>query len=254
MSTPMPTAPKKKAAPGFRVKPRNRETRFVKLRSLKCFQEMHDRILQGWPLPEVARFIQEDNDEYTDVTRDGLVVVLKEYRQSIPPAQLIAPRMPPVFKKAAEEVREGLDELKELEELYRKQMKRIEIDMQTESKINKLLPTMTQEMRVAGELLGRIADLKMDLGLSQRHLGTMNLDGKLTAEIAGRFGSEAVAQVAQNPESRRKVLGLAERLLQLAAKKKQEGDPEFQDAPEQQEIDLVEGGEEEPEEGEQEPT
>lgn len=215
----MDPQPDKKKLPVFRVRPQNRETKFVKLRSMKCFREVHERIIDGWPLAEIARFVQDERREYGDVTRDGFLNILKEYRATIPPAQLIQKRMPPTFAKAAEEVRKGLDELEELEKLYQLQMRRIGIDEGTEKKINKLMPSMTQEVRVAAEILARIASLKMDLGLSERHLGKVDIDAKIHAEVEGRYGSQAVIAVIQNPEARRKVLGLAERLLQLGGKK-----------------------------------
>lgn len=219
-------AAKRSPAP-FRVRPQSRETRFVKLRSLKCFAEVHQRVLDGWPMPELARYIQDEKREYTDVTKDGLVAVLKEYRASIPPGQLIQKRMPQVFHKAAAEVAEGVDELKEMEKLYRLQMERIGIDVNTEKKINKLMPTVTQEIRVAREILSGMASLKMDLGIDKRHIGQVDIDAKVQADITNKYGSQAVVAVLQNPESRRKVLGVVDRVLKLAGKREgDEGDAE----------------------------
>jgi hypothetical protein len=176
---------------------------------------------------ELARYVQEECKEYTHVTRQSLSDILKSYRNHLPPAMFIAKRMPQSFEKAAETVRKGIDELAELEKLYELQMRRIGIDENTEKKINKLMPTMTQEVRVAAEILGRIATLKQDLGLSEHHLGKLELEAKLHTEVEGKYGSQAVIAVISDPQKRRKVLGLAERLLASSNKSKE--DPELDD-------------------------
>lgn len=200
--------------PASRVHPVSRETRFLRLRSLRCYKEVHERVVQGWTPSEIARFIQDERSEYGDVTRGSLITLLNDYRNSIPRAELIAKRMPTVFNKAAEDVRQGLDALQELEKLYEIQRSRINIDAGTEKKINKLMPSMTQEIKVASEILAKYAQLQMDLGLMDRHLGKMEVDAVVVADVAGRYGSPAIGQVMQDPESRRRVLGLAQRLLQ----------------------------------------
>jgi hypothetical protein len=200
-----------------RIKPTSRQESFVRLRDLKCFAEAHDRLAQGWPCPEVARFIQDLKGEYTNVTRVGLINILKNYRKTIPAAELAMHKVPKDVQRAVELVEEGMDELVEMQKLYRLQMNRVDIDMQTEAKINKLLPSMTQEIRTAREILNNYAQLKMDLGLSKRQLGKLDVDARVVAEAVVRYG-DTVGEVIQNPESRRKVLGLAQRLLASAAK------------------------------------
>ena len=184
---------------------------------MKCFQDVHTKLVEGWGLTELAKWIQKDRQEYTDVKPITLVHLLKDYRNSLPPGTLIEKRMPNVFHKAARRVKKGLDEVRELEDLVKFQKRRLKIDGGTEKKIGKLLPTMTQEVRTMRECLQTLADVKMDLGLSKRHLGELNVDATLLAEVVGRYGSPAVAKVLQDPQSRQKVMGVAERFLALAA-------------------------------------
>lgn len=205
------------------VRPVHRETRFGKLRSLKCFDEVHRRICEGWGITDVARFIQDEQQEYVEITHDSLVQALKDYRASIPPALRAARTLPKAITAAVEEVTKGMDELTALEDLYAIQRQRIDIDGEVEKKIGKLIPTMTQEIRVAREILQSYADLKMDLGLSKRHLGQLDVDAKVVADVTGRYGKASVEKVMKSPESRRKVLGIAEKILQLAAKRGVEG-------------------------------
>jgi hypothetical protein len=208
---------KPKARSPYRVKSVSRDAKFAKVKRLRCYEEVYSMILDGFPMSEVARVIQEDRKEYTDITRGSLITVLNDFRASIPKTELISRRMPKVMIDAKERVAEGLDELKEMEKLFLLQMDRIGIDAATEKKIRKLMPSMTQEIRTAREILANYADLKMDLGLATRHMGKLQVDGNFVAGVAGRYGSEAVEKVLADPESRRKVLGAAQRLLQLSA-------------------------------------
>jgi hypothetical protein len=209
----MTTLPKK----GGRVRPVSRATNFTSLRSCKCFKDMHKRLVEdGVSARIVAEWMQNERNEMTNMTIPSLVNLLNDYRMSIPAAQRAGP-LNQVFANAVEEVKHGLDELDEMHRLYKIQMQRIEIDFQTEKNIKKLLPTMTQEIRTAREILSSASQLKMDLGIHQRQLGKVDVETTLMADVAERYAdSPAVARVLDSGESRRKVLGLAERLLSIA--------------------------------------
>lgn len=197
-----------------RIRPVSRETRFLRLRGLKCFEEVHRRLLDGFAVSQVADFIQTERKEYTDIGRESLETILSEYRASLPPAEA-AQKLPRFFGKAAQKVEQGIDELAEMEALYKKQLKRIDIDLATEERIGKLLPTMTQEMRAAREILSDIAQLKMDLGLNQRFLGKMEVEAQVVSDVTAKYDPKVAAAIA-DPNSRRKLLGIAERFLALA--------------------------------------
>jgi hypothetical protein len=210
-------AAKPKSTNKKRINPTKRDTGFKLLRAMKCFQTVHEYLCEGMLAREVARYIQEDCREYKQAKRSTLETVLNNYRNTIPPAQLIKRRMPKLFHKVATEVNNKLDELEEYEKLYKMQMERINVDFQTEKKINKLMPTMTQEIRVAREILSSYADLKMDLGLSKRHLGQVDVDTRIIADISAKYETEVVGHVVSKPESRRKLMQLADKLLGIEA-------------------------------------
>lgn len=203
--------PKPKRA--TRVRPISRDPGKGRIRNLKCYPEVYERILDGWPLSEIARFIQELKKESEDITRASLIATLQDFRATIPPAELTKRRITPVYQKAAEQVEEGIDELRELEKLYRLQMTRIDIDFTTEKSIRKLMPSTGQEVRIAKEILIAYADKKMDLGLSKRHLGQVEVDARLMHDVAVRYNKPEVQQVMSDAQSRKKVLNLVERLL-----------------------------------------
>jgi len=209
---------KKQRKPAHVIKPSDREHRFVKLRSLKCFDEVHQHILEGWPVSKVAEWVQEERKEYTEASREGLTSMLRKYRDSIPPAQLIRDQIPRKFIHAAEQVDESLDELSELERLYMLQMDRIGLEMKTERAIGKLFPSMTQEIRTAREILSTIAELKMDLGVNSRKIGRLDVNAELVAKVESQGAAPQVAVVLANPESRQRLLSAANKLLKQGAK------------------------------------
>lgn len=202
-------------------KPPGRDTRFQKLRALKCYQEVYDRICAGWPLAQVARFIQEERKEYTTISRHGLEQQLVEFRKQMPPGDLVQKRFPEVYDEAKEKLKKQVDELEELEELYRIQMRRVEIDFNTEKNIGKLLPSMTGEIREARQILESLANLKMEMGVLGRAARgvdvNVEVEATLTEDMMARFGDGAVGKVLENPESRHKVMGVVERFLKLPA-------------------------------------
>jgi hypothetical protein len=206
-----------------KAKPPGRSAQFKKLRSLACYQEVYERICAGWPLAQVARFIQEERREYTEISRRGLEQQLTEFRKQMPPGDLVQKRFPEVFDKAKEKVEQSIDELAELEELYRIQMHRIGVDFATEKGIRKLLPSMTAEIREARSILKDLADLKLEMGVLGRapkgvdvNVG-VEVEATLAEGVMAQFGDEAVQKVLQDPESRRKVMGVVERFLKLPA-------------------------------------
>jgi hypothetical protein len=203
---------------GKRTKPVSRSTNHKTLRGLKCFKEIHKMLVdEGRTTTVVASFIHTQG-ELTHVSTDSLEAMLRSYRLSIPPMARALP-INPSIEHAVKKAEEGLDELLELQRLYRMQMDRIEIDFQTEKNIKKLLPTMSQEIRTAREILSSAAQLKMDLGLNERHLGKVDVETTVLADVAEKYAdSPSVAKVMDNGDSRRKVLGLAEKLLAIASR------------------------------------
>lgn len=227
-----------------RTRPVSRDDTFKKLRALRCFNEVYERIIQGWAPSELARFIQMDRSEYQDVSQVSLMQTIERFRKTIPPAVLVNKRMPKAMERAIEEVEDGLDELKELTALYRLHMERVHMDHAIEKRMNKSLNTMTNEIRVAKELLTAIADLKMDLGLNTRHLGQVDAEVTVEANENSVFGKASIQEVVSDPEKRRKVLNIAERILQLparTAKARAEAPPEEQITDEELELIGVDG-------------
>lgn len=206
------------------TKPLYRDRRYERLRALECFDTVRQFILDGWNPSDVARYIQEEEGECRDISRDTLQNLVTSYRGSIPPAELAERRIPKVMQAAREKVREGICELDELIWLFRVQKERIGIDLTIERSLKKLMPSMAVEVRVAKELLESIANLKMDLGLNERHLGTLGVDSQIPQMVQQAGGTVDAATVLQNPEKRQKLLRIANSFARLTERAEHDQD------------------------------
>lgn len=203
------------------IKPVSRDTPNAKkgaaLRDCRCFDEVERRVRMGWSSNDVVRMVQEEKDELTHLSAKYVKKMVDEFRQSIPPAELVlSTRNPIAAKHANTKLSNGLNELSELQRLYEMQMKRVEIDVTNETNINKLFPTTGREIFVAMKILKQSAELKMDLGLAKRQLGELAVTGQASMQIASRHG-ESVGTVMTDPDSRRRVLGMVETLIALGS-------------------------------------
>lgn len=241
-------AKKKSRRPTFRVKTEQRETRFKALRELECFESIRDRILAGWTVAQICHYVHEELEEAKEIAPTALHQMIDGYRKTIPPADFVSQqppadivqqRMSKVHSTAIKKLKEGLNELDELQNLYETQMERIRIDLQAEKANGKLFPSMSQEVRIAKELLESSSKLKHELGLTKKHLGQLDVEARFVQDAQGKFGNASVKRVLQNPEQRRRVLGLAERFLELQA-----GDPKEagEEEPAPVEKKAAEGG------------
>ena len=194
--------------------------KFVRLRGLSCFQEVHRRVVQGIPLTNVAKFIQDESNEYTDIQQGSLVAQLSEYRQSLTPGEMLAPQMPQHLASKIEEMEDGLNELEGLEELYKIQLERVKMEINTEKGLKKLFRGTGGEIRIASQILVSRANLKMELGTLKRapmeHHHTLDarqVDDGMRHILDARPESDGLASVAEDPIRRQKVIRAARLLL-----------------------------------------
>jgi len=188
------------------------------IKDLRCFEEVERRLRMGHSSTQLVGFIQEENEELVHLSANYIRKMLDEHRKSIPPADLaFSSQNTSVAMMANRRLSNGLNELEELESLYTKQKRRIEIEMSNEEKINKLLPQTGREIFYAMKILKQSADLKMDLGIAKRQLGEVSVTGQASVQIADRY-HDGVGRVMADPDSRRKVLGMVQTLAALSEK------------------------------------
>ena len=177
--------------------------------------KMDEKIQHGFSLTEVARWLQEEQEQCTDLSRDSLVTTLFRYREDMKPMDVIKKVMPMVVQEAVKTLEKSIDELDELQKLYSLQRERIEIGFQFEKSSRVLNKNMTQEIAQASSLLMRRHEIKMDLGMDGgRNLGTMTLRPELGATVSGKYDVDIV-QAANDPVSRGKALAVARALAAL---------------------------------------
>jgi hypothetical protein len=195
--------------------------RFTNLESLKCFDVIKERILAGWSPARVSQFfIDEYPDDFAllSIAPKTAENLMRDYRDSISKTELLQVRMPDVMIKAREEVKSGLNEIDEFTDLYQLQRGRIDIDANTEKKIGKLFKGTGQEIKIAADILKEGANLKMDMGLIKRNLGTMEVDQTLLTDFGAKLGKKDLSGTLANPEKRKRIMGAVNMLLNASNK------------------------------------
>lgn len=210
--------PKQLKLPGQSKKPA-RETVGLDIRALRCHDEVRRQIVNNVPLSDVATYVQDEQHEGLEIQRDSLIRALMRYRDTIPPIEFVEARGRPgtSFTKAVEVLRTGLDEVKEIEELYKIQMERVRKLKKTEDGFATVnFPGLTQDVRVALELLNASAKLKMELGITEHHLGKTEVDVNVTVENAIAQTPPPIQRAMRNPESVHRVLAVLNRARSVA--------------------------------------
>lgn len=192
---------------------------FKRLKELKCFEDVKQRVVQGYQLTKIADFIQQDCGEYADVTRDSLCKTLRKFRDNELKGDMIAQHMPAQMDQLVQEAEEAVDEVQELARLYKIQMDRIEREAKLEKEIGKLFKTLGNEVFYAMKILQTSAGIKADYGLvpGAKPNNQVNLQFNQN-NYNGTHGSAAVESVMKDPASRQKVISLVERLSKMTEK------------------------------------
>ena len=71
--------------------------KFVKIKTLKCFDQVQEMLYAGYPPAAVATYIQDRMREYRDIKRTSLIESLKLYRQDLREGGLVRSTLPRVF-------------------------------------------------------------------------------------------------------------------------------------------------------------
>lgn len=200
-------------------KPPARETVALDVRAFRCHEEVRRQIVNNVPLSQVASYIQDEQHEGNEIQSRSLVRALERYRETIPPIEFVDARGRPgtAFAKAVEALRTGIDEVKEIESLYALQMERVRKLKKTEDGFPTVnFPGLTQDIRVALELLNASAKLKMELGITEHHLGKAEVDVNVTLEHAIAATPPPIQRAMRNPESVHRVLAVLNRARSVA--------------------------------------
>lgn len=152
-----------------------------RVKRLGCRPTLDARLRAGESIPELARWLQETQEECGDVSRGSLVTILARYRKD-----LLAGR-----NMSAQEAEKKRDELETLEELYWEQKRRFKAAREADIGGERLTDAPTRELRAAVEILSRRHAVRMDLGIGRGATEDIESDG----------GGEALS-----PDLRRRIL------------------------------------------------
>lgn len=189
---------------------------FDKLRQLKCFPELHDKVIAGVPIENISEWVQDDCKEYVQTKRESLTRMLYRYKESIPSTKLAIPE-PLYIHKKIEKLRRGTNELEELEKLYLLQMSRISSAVELEDRIKFRDTKLWKDVELAKNILVEAAKLKVEIGIYDRQGHNVNITGTLEHTHKEFLDS-------MEPERRRKLGEVGTQLLDAMKEMLTEGD------------------------------
>lgn len=200
-------------------KKKKRPPRFAGLKQLPCFEEIRERILAGYPLAEIARYVQDEEGLYLHASRRSLAEALRRFvEKEIAPAGIVASKLPDYVAKATAEFGNRLEDLRRLERAYEVSEYRIALAHAQERRTGKINPQVDHHLKVIVDVVVRMHHLKMDLGLTGApELGALTVSPERLAEIRERYGEGAAAAFA-DPVQRAQVLGLLKRVMRLRSR------------------------------------
>jgi len=177
-----------------------RATPRTRLEGLVCFPEVKDMVRAGCYTRKVAEYIQGCG-EYDDVDLDTVIRAVRNYKKLLENAGV-----PSVGADVLDE-EDPFFELNVLKDSFKSQRDRIKMEVETETTLRKLFSTTHKEFEVLEKLGTRIMQIKKDFDLIDgKSGGNRRLGG-------GQMGRLDIAEVAQSPESRQKVLGAVEMIM-----------------------------------------
>jgi len=139
------------------------------------FQDIMDRILQGWNPRRVSKWLSETHGEEGYINHE----TIRQYVLAHIPPQLIIPHN--YLRRKFQQMGSAIDAIHDLEMLILVQENRLSISVQTEEQIKTLLPNTVKEILVLGELLGKLQKMKQSAGLTVQV--PLQIHGKIEHEI-----------------------------------------------------------------------
>jgi len=184
------------------------DTKFKRLKSMSCWSEVNRMIKDARPFGEVIKVIRDNND-YDGVADKTIENVISEYRLTIPSGEIVSSKLPKRFLAKMSELDSGINSLQELEELYKLQTARVVKFIEKEEKMGFPMPMrgLQRELDVCRTILMNMAQLKMDLGIDDRHIGKLTMQAEAIEYAEEKYGKD-ILNVITNPEKRRMLLSL----------------------------------------------
>lgn len=197
--------------------------KFERVRGLKCHGEVKEMLCNGFPPDSIARYIQEDCKEYTDITRYSLKRALIGYKNSLPEGDVIECVLPLSFGKIHEKFTSKMQELERLEGLLNALLHRFNVADVDERLTGVENPELLKNAKEIRETLRLMHTIKMDLGLvGSRDIGTITVSADRKEFIQNKYGEKA-AEAFDNPVSRGRVLAALAAIRKVGGLRDKEG-------------------------------
>ena len=189
-----------------------------KLKQSKIYPEIHQKLIEGREVIDIIntsiRNSKNDFTHYSDVT---LKKVIEKIKNSIPKAEFLEKTSPSIIKDLQKKIPKQMDVLLELNTLYNIQMKRVLRAVEQEDLLNMNMEGLDLSLKTAKDIIKEVHAVHTDLGLSPKHLGTLDVNAQVLQGVVHKFASNNDTKSLENPVSRHKVLTVAQRILAIAA-------------------------------------
>ncbi|MBX3040928.1 MAG: hypothetical protein KF789_09510 [Bdellovibrionaceae bacterium] len=190
-----------------------------KIDGLSCLADIKLMIENGERLADIAAYIQDEAKEYTDVSRKSLTRSLYRYFNDSIRSEQVKELLPATMLLLKENLQEHIDPIHSLNILLAIQIDRIMIEYSIEKKLGKTINTNTKAISVAATISDLLNKATSD-DLSRRLKGasldsspsdTLDNMSKVRESYAQKYG-EVAANVIANPDSRRRILNIMEKI------------------------------------------
>lgn len=178
--------------------------------TLSCYTQVVSHLKQGFSFEYVRKLIQDKNQEWQEVAQEEVLARIGKLHHELTALDTVAPFLPGYVEAAAEEIENGLNEVKEIAELYHLQRKRIKMAMEKEETILQgfLSPNTVREIRLAKDLVESSRVIKASLGIKG---GSKEVAAPVVPTTPGKFQSV-------DPKNASKILGIVKMIQDKAAK------------------------------------
>ena len=189
-----------------------------KLRHSKLYPEIHQKLVEGRETNDIINTtIRTCKNDFTHFSDKTLTAVINRLKGAIPKAEMISHSNPSVIKDLKKKIPKQMDVLLELNNLYDIQIKRVLRAVDQENMLNMNMEGLDLTIKTAKDLIKDVHAVHTDLGLSPKHLGTLDVNAQVLQGVVHRFASNDDTKSLENPVSRHKVLTVAQRILAIAA-------------------------------------
>jgi hypothetical protein len=171
------------------------------LGDLECFEEVHDMVQSGAMVRDIATFIHGRN-EATHVSRKGLCHALMRYKRYVLGDQTVSVDSPGSTDDLAKENPASVALV--LRDQFFAMRDRIAMETELEMTLRKLFPTTVKEYMASSKMAKDLVHMYKEFDMLDAESDT---GGRHRSSFKGPVDME---KVIVNPESRQKLLGIAE--------------------------------------------